>query len=368
MKIKHGLLSVLASLLVAALVIPGCAAPAPAPAPAPETFEFVYSNFSAESNEFWSILPQKLWDKIYERSGGRITVRTVHGGALLTETDMAEGVGSGVADIGSLYTGYGSMLHLVNCLGGVLDLKVGAELGEEGVTLIHKKMFEQFPPYREELGKVNCTLAYTVASDGYAIIMREPVTSLADLAGRKVRMPGKYLPKLAEAGGFTPVSMSAHDIYVSLSTGLLDGATSTTEFIRGGKWYEVASHLFFPCPEGMCVPTPLAAVNYVIMNQDSYNKLPADLKKIWDDAAAEQWEIAAKRMAEIREIATQKMVDEGTAVEYLSEKDWKAWIAACPDWLQMVEDDLNEMGDPGTDFVALFKKLSADYAAGKLTW
>jgi len=130
----------------------------------------------------------------------------------------------------------------------------------------------------------------------------------------------------------------------------------------------VAPYIFFPCPPTVCVPTPLAAVNYVIMNQDSYNSLPADLKKVWDDAAAEQWEIAGKRMAEMRVIATEIMVKEGATEQYLSEKDWETWIAASPDWMKMVEDDLNEMGDPGTEFVALFKKLAADYAAGKLTW
>ena len=110
--------------LILSLVL-GCSSPAPAPttAPAPsstsapsatskpadtssgQTFKLSYADFfpPVAANH---IIQEEMTKEITKRTNGKVTFTHHPGGALLSATEMYNGVVNGLADIGSTHTGY----------------------------------------------------------------------------------------------------------------------------------------------------------------------------------------------------------------------------------------------------------------------
>ena len=105
------------------------------------------------------------------------------------------------------------------------------------------------------------------------VITKNPINSVADFQGLKIRAPGAYGKFLRNLGA-SPVSLAWSEIYTSLSTGVIDGSIGSNMIDhRDGNHVEVAKYMY---------PLPLAGAQVlpIIVNQSAWNKLPTDLKAI----------------------------------------------------------------------------------------
>jgi tripartite ATP-independent transporter DctP family solute receptor len=75
-------------------------------------------------------------------------------------------------------------------------------------------------------------------------LLKNPVDSLADLQGRKVRVPGipAYVTSI-QALGVNPTSIAFEEAYAALQQGVVDGLEQSLVAIRDHRFYEVAKHL-----------------------------------------------------------------------------------------------------------------------------
>ncbi len=128
-----------------------------------------------------------------------------------------------------------------------------------------------------------------------AVHSKEPIQTLEDLAGVKLRVGGGGV-RMSEALGATPVAMPASQAYEAIQKGVADGAMFPFESIAGFRLGElVNNHLEIP---GGLYTTPFA----VMMNPAKFNSLSAEHQKVltevggvagakiigaaWDDADA----------------------------------------------------------------------------------
>lgn len=73
---------------------------------------------------------------------------------------------------------------------------------------------------------------------------KRPVTSLADVAGLKLRVPEVALSlEMARAMGATPTPMAFPELYLGMQTGIVDGQENPLPTINSGKFFEVQKHL-----------------------------------------------------------------------------------------------------------------------------
>lgn len=102
----------------------------------------------------------------------------------------------------------------------------------------------------------------------FQVIMKTQIDPNADkpLAGKKVRGNPIYRALIEHWGG-AMVVLPGGDIYSALQRGTIDGAFWPVTGALDFKWYEVANYMVSP-PFGY-------ALYFVLMNQASYNKLPA---------------------------------------------------------------------------------------------
>ncbi|WP_299418049.1 TRAP transporter substrate-binding protein, partial [uncultured Sulfitobacter sp.] len=109
-----------------------------------------------------------------------------------------------------------------------------------------------------------------------AVHTKEPVKTLDDLAGVKLRVGGGGV-RMAEALGATPVAMPAPKSYEAIQKGVADGAMFPFESIAGFRLGELVNyHLEIP---GGLYTTPFA----VMMNPAKYDSLSDAHKQVLAD-------------------------------------------------------------------------------------
>jgi len=106
--------------------------------------------------------------------------------------------------------------------------------------------------------------------------------------GMKLRTPSRTGAWLIEAMGAEPVGMPVPALPQALAKGAVDGAFIPFEIVPPLKVHELTSMSV----EGRNKERFGTSVFLYAMNQDSYNSLPDDLKKIVDDASGREFAIA----------------------------------------------------------------------------
>jgi TRAP-type C4-dicarboxylate transport system substrate-binding protein len=275
--------------------------------------ELVYSSGYAKNHPQVGVLAEEWMEKIYEATEGRVKMRGVYSGALLKAEDTLEGVMKQTADSGSLVVSFWpGQLKLTNALSSIIDLDLGNKLDLKGVSELTSKMFEEFPEFTEEYEKLGVTPLFWVPSPPYAIISNEPIETVADLQGKKIRSFGGHIPKLLEAGGAVPLTVAFGEIYTSLQTGVLDGAMTDPPAMLSGKFEEVSKHLTTTGPT-IGALTGAAPVFFVI-NNESFSKLSEEDQEIVKQVSREMIAIGAEAMAKEVDRSIAEMESKGVTV------------------------------------------------------
>ncbi|MBO6784149.1 MAG: TRAP transporter substrate-binding protein [Alphaproteobacteria bacterium] len=115
---------------------------------------------------------------------------------------------------------------------------------------------------------------------GFLFQTKEPVQKMSDLKGMKLRAASRGGVWLLEALGATGVGLPLPQIPEALSKGVIDGVTLPYEIAPAVKTPDLVSHF-----SSLAGPQERLGTNVFtfLMNKDSYDKLPPDLKKVLDD-------------------------------------------------------------------------------------
>jgi TRAP-type C4-dicarboxylate transport system substrate-binding protein len=115
--------------------------------------------------------------------------------------------------------------------------------------------------------------------------VRVPIKTIDDFKGLRIRAIGDMAPLLKKCGA-TPIACPGPEVYTSLERGLFDAAVCCGDWcfnawkiyegVKGG--YYIKGFDFNPCA-GM-----------VVINKNSFNQLPKDVKQIFEDL---KWEMPA---------------------------------------------------------------------------
>ena len=185
----------------------------------------------------------------------------------------------------------------------------------------------------------------------------EPVETLADLEGLKIRGGSRLVTEMLERAGAEPIGMPVPGIPEALSKGVLDGATIPWEVTGALKVPELVEfHTEFEGPA-------LYTLTFVMaMNKDVYAGLPDDLRAVIDDNSGLAFSIfaggtQAAADAPAREVA----VEAGNEIFTVSEAEAVAWREA----VQPVYDEwiagIDAAGRDGQALIDRARALMAEY-------
>ena len=292
-----------------------------------------------------SVLDKQLtaWaEKVKKDSDGKLIIRIFPGATLINPFETFSGVEKGIADMGASYrylragaelTGLFSMF-----LAGLPDSASGSKIVAE--------VWKNFPEFRKEWDSVK---VLWINSSGPAVVATtKPVRTMADLKGLELRVP---VPEAADAlkllGG-TPVSMTSADMVIGIKRGTVHGGLVFKEAIESFKLpveYVTEFGMYQSCNW------------FLVMNLNSWKKLPADLQKVINDSL--EW--GRKESIKAFDAA------DASAVEY-GKKEGMEFIKLSADeeakWFEIVDNnnrkhaaDLDAKGYPATKVLEFINSL-----------
>ncbi len=185
-----------------------------------------------------------------------------------------------------------------------------------------------------------------------------PVTSVADMAGLKLRTPSRLVGQFLAALGAEPIGMPVTAIPENLSRGVIDGAVIPWEVTTSLRVAElVNNHTEFTNAYPYTVTFTLA------MNRERYESLPDDLRAIIDRNSGIDLSIfAGGEQADADGPARQIAVDRGNNIITVSEADSAAWRAAAQPVYDAWIADMASRGIDGQALIDEAQRLMAEYA------
>lgn len=236
---------------------------------------------------------------IYERSGGRISPKVFHAGALYKDQDAVAALGSGT-------------VHMVWPVAVRLE-SIAPQTGAISLPFAVTDETMLKPGAPEALGKFLSgyvepkgirVMGLARSADLFFLFRNDFVKSVADMKGKKIRVTGgRVLQQLMREFGASPISMSATEMAPAMVQGAIDGILTSS-----GGWEIVGLSV---APKATAVPG-LSLVTYAVLVDDKWLKgLAADLRKIVEDTTIEMirsnWPVAMQRDKETLE----KMIKTG---------------------------------------------------------
>lgn len=224
--------------------------------------------------------------RVAEKTNGDVTFQVFTGGSLLPPAASLQGLRDGVAQISyhaGTYTP--AELPVANLIGNMAfyntDPMVMAFASTEfGLTN---------PAALEEWAKNGVVFGGGYSTSQYFMMCNTTVGTLADVKGKRLRMPGGAWTRFAEYIGAVPVSIPSSEMYTGLDTGSLDCAVAAADALDSFSLKDVVTSM-----------NTLAIGNYYAGFEWGYNKafwrgLSEDNKRVLFDEMA--YELAQHRLA-----------------------------------------------------------------------
>jgi TRAP-type C4-dicarboxylate transport system substrate-binding protein len=300
-----------------------------------------YANFPPAPT--FPCVQMERWKKeVEKRTNGKVAIDTFPGGTLLGAKNMMDGVIAGTADIGCLCMAYQPGRFLITNA-------IALPLGLPNATVASLTLWDLYEKYNPEaFSKVKVLTMFTTAPSN--IMSKIPIRNLNDLKGVPIRASGGAA-QILKAWGANRVGMPMPETPEALQKGVVKGLFSSLEVMKDFKFAEL-------CKFVTMTETPVYPFS-VVMNMESWKKLPKDVQKVFDDLRVEQSRWTGEYMDNhvIESMDWSKKV-QGVEVIHLSQGEKAKWdnllepITA--KWIQ----DMKGKGIPSNQVVEDIKKLA----------
>lgn len=186
---------------------------------------------------------------------------------------------------------------------------------------------------------------------------KEPINKLEDLAGMKIRGGSRIISDMLGRLGAEPIGMPVPAVTEALSKGVIDGTTIPWEVTPSLKVAElVKNHTGFAGDNGLYTQT-----FGFVMNQDSYNALPDDLKALIDaNSGVEVARMFGKAMDDGDAAGLAIAEELGNNIITLDETETARWRAAAQ---PTIDQWFSDMEGQGIDGRALYERATELVAA-----
>jgi TRAP-type C4-dicarboxylate transport system substrate-binding protein len=236
----------------------------------PAAIKLTYANFPPAVT-FPCVQMERWKTEVEKRTGGKVAVQTFPGESLLSAKEMMDGVINGQADIGCLCMAYQpGRFPVTNSTAlplGIHSSKVGSQVLWD--------LYNKYQP--AEFAKVKVLTMFTTAPAN--IMSKKPFRTLDDLKGADLRASG-FAVEILKAWGANAVGMPMSSTPEALQKGVVAGLFTSVEVMKDFKFAELCKYITMTDADVY----PFA----VVMNMKKWDALPDDVKKVFDDMAAEQ--------------------------------------------------------------------------------
>lgn len=336
-------ISIMAVLLLLALLLPACAEPVSAlklrfssvGPPPPATLGIGYDYFE---------------QRVTELSDGKITFENYWSGSLLSAGEHLAGIQEGVADLGmGLPLFFPTQFPLANFDSYFPFSPPDLELQVK----VKSEMYELIPALTEEQTNNGIKQLFMWSTGSYDLQSTVPIMTLDDLDGKKIAAAGVLVEWFGPTGAVAS-NIPGSERYVSLQRGTVDGSVMPIISAGDDKWgYEVCKYYTYV---GLGAPVNM----FLWINLDVWNSLTSRQQDIIQQAADETQSWLIEQVKEDTEDYVDVFKDAGVTFYTMSDADKAEWAEMLPDLPGEWAEEMEALGLPGWEIVETYVRLCSE--------
>jgi TRAP-type C4-dicarboxylate transport system substrate-binding protein len=299
-----------------------------------------------------SKIDQWFADEVKKRTNGEVEIRIFWSEALGKAAENLTLMQKGAIEMGAMSPGYFPKQLPFHAAPNSVPMAMSTV---KQANVLMTRLAAEVPAFREE-GKANGVRAlFFHHLNPYLLVSREPITTFEQLKGKKLRTWGTDMPRLAQAAGMTPVTLSLPEIYESLGRGVVDTAPFSVDLVMNYKIYEVAKNISE-------VTLWLGPSWGVWIADSAWEKLSPAQQKVMEEVAAEARERDYVATIEAEAIAREELKKRGVVFVAFPASERQKWVAAQPDFFAdfIAEQEKNGKGADARKAVAIWKDVQAN--------
>lgn len=223
------------------------------------------------ATNFQTINAQEFSACVAKGTNGDLNIVLHPNGSLFKGNDIKRAVQTGQTQIGERLL---SSHENENAVFGTDSIPFIATSYEDSVKLYSSAR----PELDKVLGEQGLMLLYSVPWPPQGLYFKQPVASVKDMGGAKVRSYNKATARLAELTGMAPVQIEAAEISQAMAAGVINSLITSAVTGQDSKVWEQLTH-FYQVQAWM-------PRNSVIVNKAVFDGLAAEKKKVMTDCAA----------------------------------------------------------------------------------
>jgi TRAP-type C4-dicarboxylate transport system substrate-binding protein len=307
-----------------------------APSAQSQTTKLTYSCFFPGAHT-QSKLAEAWCREVEDRTKGRVKIQYVPGGKLTKPPQCYEGVVQKASDIGL------SVLGFTPGRFPVLDT-VGLPLGYTSgriATGLANEVYRHFKPKEFNDTEVMYFFAH---GPGFIHTKGKPVRKLEDMKNFKFRVQANTELIVRQLGGKYK-SGTINDAKAMFEKKEVDGSLHPLEANFGFKMGDVVNYIT------AAYPITYTAVQFVVVNKDTWKALPASVKTIIRDINNEWIPQHGEAWDTIDEEGMRYFLDRGGRVVGLDSEEAARWKKAVEPIIEDYEKSLNDKGLKGQEIV-----------------
>ena len=219
---------------------------------------------------------QKAWcDELEKKVPGKVRCNVLPR-AVSAPPGTFDAVRNGLADLSYTVQGYTPGRFVTTQMAEVPFLGNSSE----STSVAFQRMYGKYPAIAAEHAGVKVIAVFT-HGPGIVFNTKRPIAKVDDLGGLKFRVGGGMVNEITKALGMNVTLKPAPESYELLSSGVMDGTLFPAESVESFKIDKVIKY-------GTSFPGGLYNTAFVfMMNQATFDKLPADVKKAIDELSGE---------------------------------------------------------------------------------
>jgi C4-dicarboxylate-binding protein DctP len=330
MEKRRWIILVASLVLLVAILLPSCAkeekpapaapapaAPAPAPAPKPVEVKTIKISYSCPKGKGYSAGEEWFGPEFEKRTNGRYKVEVYGASTLVPITAVLDSVRKGVCQIGLTSTAQFakdfplSQLTMTSTLGWP-----GADLAMYTASTEAWMEFAKIPEVAAELNN-GFTFAWNDILNASNLVMKKKeVHYPADFSGTKIAAIGANA-ELVKANGGATVAVVTPEIYMNMEKGVIEGSFMSMTMVTDWKIQTLADYFYlfdFGCGNML-----------ILYNNEFYNSLPPEDKKIFDQTRADSWAVTRDLMIKTYSDSVAQLKAEGEKLTQPTADETKAW-------------------------------------------
>lgn len=310
-----------------------------------KVFTLRYQGSHPSNQAFTTVTGAGFRDFVETMSGGRIRFETYDAGAIVAVAGMVEAVDQGILDVGQSYGAFYT--------GDIPEADI-----EVGLPLAWENAWEAYDAYynrglRDVIGEAyssrfNVRHFPAIMALTYGVALRDRISSLGELAGKKIRAVGVYGDFVRKLGG-VPVVIPGAELYTAMQLGTIDGVLYGAEAVAAANLQDFCNTMIYS-------PNWNTGAGHWIVNGNTWDALPEDLQNVIEFAA--QYGNAAHTMNYAAEEARNMLVLEQAGMTMLRPSDEE--LASLRDAAQETWDDVAAKSDLAASAVAIVRKQRQD--------